>query len=630
MIDSYSSESFESAFTYTGRDLGAVWSPLKTTFRLWAPTARSAAVNLYQSGTPWVSDKLRQIPMVSDVQGTWVAEIPGNLNGVYYTYSVSFGDKTAEACDPYAKAVGINGIRSMVLNLSETNPAGWHLDQDPHAGCSITDAVIYEVHIRDLTVHARSGIRHKGKFLGVTETDTSTGGRSTGLDHIKELGVTHVQLMPVYDYGSIDEASDKKQYNWGYDPMNFNVPEGSYSTDPYDGACRVAELKHMIKMLHANGLSVVMDVVYNHVYHAEGFCFNKLVPGYFSRPNSNGSGCGNDTASERSMVRKYIIDSLNYWADEYHIDGFRFDLAGLLDAETIRLAMESIRIKHPGCLFYGEGWYMGTQVTKKDVALANQGSAQHLPGFAFFNDTIRDALRGSVFQTDQPGYVTGNFGYKSVLEKSFLGEVDWATCPAQSVNYVSCHDNNTLFDRIALALPGISRQEQIRRNHLAAAFCILSQGIPMMLAGEEMLRTKLNRNGHYISNSYRSPDSVNSIKWNTLKEQDYWDTFSYYRGLIAFRKAFPVLRLSTAFDVKSSVFPVPTASDSLMMFTAYGSDYRLVIAFNADTAAQKITLPRGEWDVLIRENIAGTRPIARMRENVLVPSLSTLALIQRK
>lgn len=632
MNQTYSTEAFEAACTYQGSDLGAIWAPEKTVFRVWAPTARAVSVNLYKSGTEGTDDLIKRISMTADIRGTWVTDVPGDLNGIYYTYQVTFLDHSTESIDPYARTAGVNGRRGMVLDLSATNPEGWEADADPHAGSPITDAIIYEASIRDLSSHVSSGIQHKGKFLGAVESGTHTaGGYATGLDHIAELGITHVQLMPVYDFGSVDESvDDKKQYNWGYDPANFNFPEGSYSTDPYDGFVRVREMKQMVKAFHDRGLSVVMDVVYNHVYHADDFCFNRIVPGYFSRPASNGSGCGNDTASERSMVRKFIVDSLNYWADEYHIDGFRFDLVGLLDTETIRIAMESVHRKHPSCLFYGEGWNMGTAVSKPETYLANQSNAARIPEFAFFNDTIRDCLRGSVFDSGSGGYVTGNFWMKGQLEHCFRGCVSWAQNPIQSINYVSCHDNNTLFDRVALAMPGAPREELIHRNNLAAAFCILSQGIPLMLSGEEMLRTKPGKNGSFVANSYRSPDSVNAVKWNTLKDPECLRTYRYYQGLIAFRKEFPVLRQAHAYDVLSSVFPLPAAADDLMVFAAYGFDYRLMIAFNAGKEFRKLTLPSGDWEAYIQGEEAGTLPLELHRENVYISPLSTLVLVQYK
>lgn len=632
MNHAYSSPAFESAYTYTGNDLGAVWSSEKTVFRLWAPTAQAAVIHLYRTGMDGTDDLLTRISMVPSDNGTWLAEAPGNWHGVYYTYMLRFHDHTTESCDPYARTTGVNGRRAMILDLASTNPDGWENDSNPNADKPITDAVIYEVSIRDLSSNVSSGIHHKGKFLGAAETGTHTTSLCpTGLDHIKNLGITHVQLMPIYDFGSVDESNPtSKQYNWGYDPANFNVPEGSYSTDPWHGEVRVRELKQMIRTLHANGLSVIMDVVYNHVFNADDFCFNRIVPGYFSRPGSNGSGCGNDTASERSMVRKYIVDSVNYWADEYHIDGFRFDLVGLIDIQTIRQVMDTVRANHPDCLFYGEGWGMDTHVTKDHLDLTTQDNAQKIPDFAFFNDTLRDCLRGSLFHAGEKGYVSGNFTYKHTVEQCFLGKIHWAQNPSQSINYVSCHDNHTLFDRIGTALPHIPPEERIRRNNLAAAICMLSQGVPLMLSGEEMLRTKTGPGGRVVSNSYRSPDSVNAIKWSTLKQPEYQQNLAYYKGLIAFRKAFPVLRQATQFDVQSSICTLPMNKDSLIAFTAFGPDYRLYIAFNAGTEYEKLTLPKGDWETYIQNEEAGVMPLALRRENIYISPLSALALVQKK
>ena len=483
----YSTPDFEAAFTYHGNDLGAIWTAEKTGFRLWAPTADSVAIRLYKSGDVSKNDLLEQFSMKRDVQGTWIAEHAGNLNGVYYTYIVTHGENSVEACDPYARTTGVNGARAMIIDLSSTNPEGWDQDVDPNAGKAITDAVIYELHVRDVSIDKSSGIKHKGKYLGVVETGTKTPtGISTGLDHMKELGITHLHLLPVYDFGSVDEKHlEKPQFNWGYDPVNYNVPEGSYSSDPYNGAVRVREMKQMIKALHDNGISAVMDVVYNHVYDAGSFCFNKIVPDYFSRTKdgvySNGSGCGNDTASERSMVRKYIVDSVCYWADEYHFDGFRFDLVGLLDVDTINEIVTQVHKRHPNVIFYGEGWDIPTEVTKVcDMAI--QANSKMTPGFAYFNDTIRDSLRGSVFFSDALGFITGAEDEVENLESCFKGLAPWCSDPKQTINYASCHDNNTLIDRISLAATEHSFEDQVKMNNLAAAFYMMSQGVPFLHA----------------------------------------------------------------------------------------------------------------------------------------------------
>lgn len=634
----YSSPEFEAAYTYPGTDLGALWTPEQTTFRLWAPTADAAAVCLYKSGNPDEADLIETLPLLPSENGTWVAEKIGNLDGIYYTFQVRFGNRTVEACDPYAKTTGVNGQRAMILDLSSTNPAGWEQDCDPHAGIAFPDAVIYELHVRDVSMDPASGIQHKGKFLGLIETGTTTpSGIPTGLDHIKALGATHLHLLPVYDYGSVDEtALDTPQFNWGYDPVNFNVPEGSYSTDPYHGEVRVREMKQMIQGLHRNGISVIMDVVYNHVYDAEVFCFNKLVPGYFSRIKdgvySNGSGCGNDTASERSMVRKYIVDSVCYWADEYHIDGFRFDLVGLLDVDTINAIVASVHEKHPNVLFYGEGWTLDTHLTKP-CELAIQPNSAKTPGFAYFSDTIRDLMRGSVFYSDALGYVTGATGIKPLLDCCIRGLPDWCTNPCQSINYVSCHDNNTLFDRISLATPDSSFDEHMRMCRLAAVFYITAQGIPFMQAGEEMLRSKPDGHGGFVENSFNAPDSVNRLNWQLLEQEPYQNTLQYYKGLLSFRKAHPVLRMTSADDIRANLKTIPCDNPHMVSYllrgdVVYEPSDALLLIFNAANIAETISLPAGTWHLCIDADRAGTDTLRTVTEQITVPPLSAMVLVQ--
>ena len=638
MSDVFSTYEFESAYTYDGCDLGAAWSSEKTSFRVWAPTAEAVWVNLYKNGTPGIDDLLEKLPMRPDVQGTWTAEKKGDLQGVYYTYLVTVNRKTVEACDPYARTTGVNGKRAMVIDLSSTDPEGWDSDCNPNPLQSITDAVIYELHVRDLSMDESSGVRNKGKFLGLIETGTKTAnGTPTGLDHIKELGITHLHLLPVYDYGSVDESHpEKPQFNWGYDPVNFNVPEGSYSSDPFRGEVRVREMKQMVKGLHDNGISVVMDVVYNHVYDAGSFCFNQIVPIYFSRTTdgvySNGSGCGNDTASERPMVRKYIVDSLCYWADEYHIDGFRFDLVGLLDVDTINEIVTQVHKRHPDVIFYGEGWSLDTHPTKP-CKLATQENSKLTPGFAYFNDTLRDTLRGSVFFNDTPGFITGAVGLGDKLESCFRGLPYWCSDPCQTVNYVSCHDNNTLLDRISLAAPQRSLEDRIRMNKLAAAFYMTAQGIPFMQAGEEMLRSKPNGKGGFIENSYNSPDAVNSLKWDHLDLPEYRKTFEYYKGLIAFRKAHPVLRMSSVYDILSNMIPVPCSHPHVGMFHVQGdvcfepSD-ELFLIFSAADTAETVALPEGTWHICINGEKAGTESLGTAKGTVTVAPLSAMVLVK--
>jgi len=640
MPNVYSTDEFEAAYTYTGDDLGAVWSAEKTAFRLWAPTASAVKVNLYESGTAGTEDLLEQVEMVPDVNGTWVADKQGDLNGVYYTYLVEVGGKTVEACDPYARTTGVNGQRAMILDLGSTDPEGWAEDADPHAGNAITDAVIYELHVRDLSVDESSGIQNKGKFLGLIEAGTTNpAGVPTGLDHMKNLGVTHVHLLPSYDYASVDESRlDIPQFNWGYDPQNYNVPEGSYSTDPYHGEVRVKEMKQMVKGLHDNGISVIMDVVYNHVYNADTFCFNQIVPQYFSRVSdsgvySAGSGCGNDTASERSMVSKYIVDSVKYWADEYHIDGFRFDLVGLIDTETINAIIEEVHKTHPNVIFYGEGWTMATSVTKPGYTMTTQANSQAVPEFAFFSDTLRDCLRGSVFNNDERGYVAGIGGHTGTIASCFRGLPSWCRQPTQTINYASCHDNMSLYDRLTQSTPDSTVEDRIRMNNLAAAICMTSQGVPFLQAGEEMLRSKPLPDGSFDHNSYSSPDSVNSLKWNDLNEEAYLNVYRYYQGLIAFRKAHPALRMTSAEDVTSHIENLTGLDFNVTGFRilpgANGEDEEFVVVFNPRSETTKVTLPEGKWNIFVDGEHAGLEVLDSTESEVSVAPISAMVLVKQ-
>lgn len=632
----YSTEFFEEEYTYTGTDLGAVWTPEKTTFRVWAPVSDEVYVNLYESGTPDAEDLTDSLAMTKDVNGTWVLELEGDWNGAYYTYkTVSKGQET-EACDPYARTTGVNGERAMVIDLDSTDPEGWENDSNPHAGERITDAIIYELHMRDFSADESSGIENVGKFLQFTEKGTRTaGGAVTGIDYLKELGITHLHLLPMYDFGSVDETAGG--YNWGYDPKNYNVPEGSYSTDPYNGAVRVAEVKQMVQALHNEGISVVMDVVYNHVQSGEDFCFNRLVPGYFSRINenggySNGSGCGNDTASERSMVRKYIVDSVCYWAEEYHIDGFRFDLVGLLDVDTVNEIVEEVHKTHPDVIFYGEGWTMSTEVTKQGVTMATQVNSARTPGFAYFNDKIRDGLKGGVFNETEKGYISGATGSGSEVAMAFMGNSGWCSSPAQTINYASCHDNHTLFDRLQKSRPDASREDMIRMNNLAAAIYMTSQGVPFLQAGEEMLRTKVNEDGSLNGNSYNAGDQVNSIKWKDLEQEEYRQVLTYYKGLIAFRKEHSVLRLDDAVTVKEHVTRVDGVPQNVLAFDLKGgvdgeTAEEMFVIFNANPEEAEVTLPAGGWSVYINGEKAGTEALEGVSGTVKVAPISAMVLI---
>ncbi|MCM1088202.1 MAG: type I pullulanase [Muribaculaceae bacterium] len=646
----YSSEEFESRYTYNGSDLGAAWTAEKTTFKVWAPTADSVQVYLYSSGTAETDDRIDTLEMVKDEKGVWSAEKEGDLNGIYYTYYVTIAETHIEACDPYARTTGVNGERAMVINLDATNPDGWEGDISPNQGMGHTDSVIYEMHVRDFSIDDSSGVsaEHKGKFLGVTETGThNADGQTTGLDYLVDLGVTHVHLLPSYDYGSVDETKlDTPQYNWGYDPVNYNVPEGSYSTDPYHGEVRVKEMKQMVKTLHDNGINVVMDVVYNHVYDADTFCFNQIVPQYFSRVNpdgsySNGSGCGNDTASERSMVKKYIVDSVNYWADEYHIDGFRFDLVGLLDTETINEVVSSVRAKHPNVIFYGEGWTMGTGMTKEGYTMATQANSTQTPGFAYFSDTMRDLLKGSNDETSI-GFVSGGTGREEDIKNSFMAMPPWSSNPSQIVNYASCHDNYTLKDKLDVSKKTSSEEDRIKMNNLAAAIYMTAQGMPLIHAGEELLRTKVDETGTIIHNSYKSPDSVNSIKWDGLKDTAKQNVHDYYKGLIAFRKNHAALRLTSAADVAANV-SYQKIADQVVMFVINGKDSvpgevsdGIVVIFNASETERTINLytegygvAQGSWQVCINGEKAGIDALSTVTDgSVKVAPISATVLVK--
>lgn len=627
--DFYVTEAFENMYTYDGKDLGATYSKESTTFKVWAPTATEVNVKLYQSGVEGASDLLDTVAMTAQDKGVWSVKIDRDLNGFFYLYEVTVDGKKTEGCDPYATAVGVNGDRAMVVDLVATNPEGWDSDVNPNKGMNYTDASIYELHIRDLSSDAASGITNVGKYLGLTERGTvNSNGISTGLDHIIDLGVTHVQLNPVYDFATVDESKlDTPQYNWGYDPKNYNVPEGSYSTNPENGAVRINEFKQMVKTLHDNGLSVVMDVVYNHTYSTD-FCFNKIVPGYFHRPNSNGSGCGNDVASERAMVRKYIVDSVVYWAKEYHIDGFRFDLVGLIDVQTVKAIRAALDEIDPSIILYGEGWTMSTVPTKDYTFMANQNQADKIENFGMFNDTIRDALKGSVFNATEKGYINGDFSKAGTVLKSIMGKTAWTQTPYRLINYASCHDNMTLWDEINSSNSNDSLEDRIKQDLLATSIVYTAQGVPFILAGEELLRTKTNPDGSFNSNSYNAPDSVNSIKWDELNDANHQMVYEYYKGMIAFRKAHVTFRSMT--NVSADYAVTPDLPDGVIAYSLKASDADSVKEFyvihNASTEAVTVALPEGEWTVYVKGTKAGTEALGTASGIVDVEGITTTIL----
>ena len=640
----YASKRFAKEFTYEGKDLGATWTFNATSFKVWAPTAEDVQVALYHSGTVGTDDRIETIPMTRGANGTWQATASGNRNGQYYTYLVKRGGEEVEAVDPYARTTGVNGGRDMIIDLASTNPKGWDKDTNPNPLRAYTDAVLYELHVRDFSIDASSGVSesNRGKFLAFTENGTKTpNGTPTCMDYLKKLGITHLHLLPVYDYGSVDETRlDTPQFNWGYDPVNYNTPEGSYSTDPYHGEVRVKEFKQMVKALHEAGISVVMDVVYNHVFEAGNFCFNKIVPGYFSRslPDgsySNGSGCGNDTASERAMVRKYIVESIVYWKEQYHIDGFRFDLVGLLDGTTINALVDAVHEKHPDVIFYGEGWTMDTAVEPGNY-MATQPNAYRTPEFAYFSDNIRNLLAGDNGRTR--GFVSGLTGKEDELFHCFTGDTPWCPKPTQTVNYVSCHDNYTLMDKLITSCGNTNRAELVRMNKLAAATYMTAQGIPFIHAGEEWLREKVDEKGKRIENSYNAPDFVNKIRWDLLEKKDAAQTIAYYQGLIELRKAHAALRLTTKEDVAANV-DYRWITNELVLFNIKGkgsvkgevSD-GIVVILNATKSAKTVDLyaagvARGQWEVRVNGESAGLKRLDTVLDGkVQVAPISAMVL----
>ena len=453
---------------------------------------------------------------------------------------------------------------------------------------------------------------------------------------MKEMGITHIHLLPFYDYATIDEAEEysEEKYNWGYDPLNYNVPEGSYSTDAFDGKTRIKELKETIKELHKNGISVIMDVVYNHTFNEE-FCFNRAVPGYFHRIDTNGrlsdgSACGNDTASERSMVSKYIVDSVLYWAEEYHLDGFRFDLVGLIDVDTINKIRKGLDNIRPNIMMYGEGWTLDTKLTKENVILSTQENINYLNDFAMFSDDIRDCIKGSVFEETEQGFISGNTENIEELKKSILGMPEWSDSPKKVINYTSCHDNYTLFDKIRLCNPGITFQDAVRQNLLAISIVMLSQGIPLMHAGEEILRTKTNDKDEFVSDSVREPDSVNSIKWKMLEDEAYNSVYQYYKGLIAFRKGHALFTMDNQEEVLHHISFIETDNDNVVAYRLRNDEEEIVVIFNSSDSDTTLEIggKTEEYEVYINEQKAGLEPIEKCGGFIDIKPVSCKVLIR--
>lgn len=652
MVDYYSCKEFQEECVYKENDLGVTLGSGSTKFRVWAPTAESLSLNLYKTGNERKNDLIKSYDMKKDKGGTWLIELPENLEGYYYTYTVKYDKsfrkyyekkygidaddpKGFEAVDPYARSAGVNGTKGMIIDVDKTSPNGWNQDKN-HTVKKITDANIYEVSVRDTSTDENSGIKNKGKYISFLEHGTKTAkGVPTGVDHIKSMGINMVQIMPIYDFATVDENKGivNDNYNWGYDPANFNVPEGSFSTNPADGRTRVMELKEMIQEFHNEGIGVIMDVVYNHTYYDYPFGFSVLVPGYFHRPNSNTSGCGNDTATERTMVTKYIVDSIVYWAKQYHLDGFRFDLMGLIDIDTMNKAREELDAMNEDIILYGEGWYMDSTNRTRDVYLCNQNNSRFTDQLGYFCDTIRSGIRGGN-DNNSKGFVQGNTSSDETIAYSAKGYAIWSENePYQLINYVSCHDNYTLWDKLCVTGKNETQDNLIKQNKLAAAIVQTAQGTPLMLQGEEFLRTKESEDGQKYENTYNKPDSVNKVDYSRLEEYSY--VTDYYRGLIKFRKNHPSLRMFRKSTVDQKFHWLDNSPIYRSGVIAYQLDKvegevadNIIVIYNANKSQETVYLPSGDWKVCVNGSKAGVDVLDTVRGSVKVSPISCYVLVK--
>lgn len=598
---------------YAGTDLGVFWSPEKTTVKIWSPTAQHVELRLYKDGVS--GEYFYKTNLQPSGNGIWSTSLKGDYEGKFYTLRMNDGDWLEEVPDIYARCVGLNGRRGMIYNPQKTNPENWKNDKGPVLH-SFTDAIIYEIHVRDFSIAENSEIKNKGKYLGFTEERTKTrAGISTGLAHLKEFGITHVHLLPVSDFFTVNEDQPSERYNWGYDPEHFNALEGSYASNPFDGTVRISEFKKLVKALHDNGIGIVLDVVYNHTYYAKESVFNQTVPGYFYRQKpdgsfANASGCGNEIASERSMVRKYMVDSLKYWAAEYHIDGFRFDLMGIYDIETMRTIRDELNQINPGILLYGEGW-AADQSPMPEYLRAVKHNISQLPGIAAFNDDFRDALKGGHSDKRSKGFVSGLELREEAVKFGVIAATDhpqivydyvetskhaWAAEPTQCINYVSCHDNYTLFDKLKMSVPKATDNELRKMIKLAGALILTSQGIPFLHAGVEFGRTK-NGDG----NSYKSPDAVNQIDWE--RKEKYADVFEYFKKLIQLRKNHPAFRMRSSADISKLLnfctqYQLGVVSYCIQAKETGDSWRKIILHFNGKNQEAIIVLPEGIFKIV--------------------------------
>lgn len=636
---------------YSGNDLGASYSKKATTFKVWSPNAASVRVNIFEHGSDNEGDAgsiMSRAMTLDKTTGVWSVTINGDLLNKYYTYSVTHGKTTKETADVYAKACGVNGQRSMVVDLSTTNPEGWGNDKHVLVQ-NQTDASVWEISVADFSSSESSGVSeaNRGKFLAFTEGGTTVNGvqgaSSTCIDYLKKLGVKYVQIMPFYDFGSVDESKNiADQYNWGYDPVNYNCPEGSYSTNPKKGEVRIKECKQMIQALHNAGIGVIMDVVYNHTYTSDSW-FQRTVPNYYYRMNnggtfSNGSGCSNDTASEHLMFRKYMIDSVTYWASEYHIDGFRFDLMGLHDVTTmnsIRTALDNLYADGSGSqiLMYGEAWDMATNCDEGTVLASQKNLKQLSDRIGAFDDTIRDAIKGSTGGTD--GAFIQNGSNRANLKIGIAGQSDtttgWANAPSQCVTYASCHDNLCLYDKLVGSVYGADGkyrrryEDLVAMNKLSAAIVMTSQGIPFSLGGEEFCRSK---DGD--ENSYASSRKENQLDWENIDL--YSDVIEYYRGLYKIRDAFAAFSDSTAATANSLAYlsDVPKGVTGYTINnTESGKWNKMCVIFNGSDSAQNVNA-KGDWVVLADNKTAGLRNIKNVTNSVKVEAHSAVIMVDTK
>lgn len=582
------------------------YSSQATRFQLYAPdNAKGVTLRIYaegQGGSP-----ITTVPMKLTAANTYTATLDGDMKGKFYTFDTGHG----ECAGVFAKAVGVNGRRGAIVNLDETDPEGWDTDRITEK-VNMADLVVYEMHHRDFSIDPSSGLKYKGKYLALTEPKA--------IDHLKRLGVNAVHILPSFDYASVDETRlDTPQYNWGYDPLNYNVPEGSYSTDPYDPTVRIREFKQMVQALHKAGIRVVLDVVYNHTFDLDGSNFQRTYPDVFYRKAadgtwSDGSGCGNETASEREPMRRFMLESMLYWVDEYHIDGFRVDLMGVHDIETMNLIHDMFEQKFPATFIYGEGWSAGTCTYPADK-LAMKANMRQMPGIAAFGDDMRDGLRGPFGDDTKGAFIAGVAGNEESVKFGIAGAIShpqvdmtkvnyskeaWADQPWQMMSYVSCHDDMCLVDRLRASVPGITEDELIRLDLLAQTAVLTSQGVPFILSGEEMLRDKKG-----VHNSFNSPDSINRLDWNNLKK--YPQVFSYYSGLISMRKNHPAFRLGDADKVRASLEFLPV-EDNLVAFRLKGnaggdSWSNIIVILNSARQTRTVNVPEGSYTVVCRDGV---------------------------